>query len=56
MPIAAMTVIDGAAQTRFGSDGMLLTETLCGVGAILLFAGVAAATRRRAAADGLTMA
>jgi MFS family permease len=55
MPIAAMTMIDGAAQTRFGSDGMLLTETLCGVGAILLFAGVAAATRSRSEVDGLTV-
>jgi hypothetical protein len=56
MPIAAMTTIDGAAQTRWGSDGMLLTETLVGIGAIVLFAGVAAATRGPAAADGLTAA
>jgi len=55
LPIAAMTTIDGAAQTRWGSDGMLLTETLTGLAAILLFAGVAAATRTKAA-DELTMA
>jgi len=55
MPIAAMTMIDGAAQTRWGSDGMLLTETLVGLGAIVFFAGVAAATRGKAA-DRLTMA
>ncbi len=55
LPIAAMTMIDGAAQTRWGSDGMLLTETLCGVGAIVFFACVAAATRGKAA-NRLTMA
>lgn len=55
LPIAAMTTIDGAAQTRWGSDGMLLTETLAGLGAILLFAGVAAATRNRSEVDGLTV-
>jgi MFS family permease len=48
LPIAAMTTIDGAAQTRWGSDGMLLTESLVGLGAVLLFAVVAAATRTRA--------
>jgi MFS family permease len=49
VPIAAMTTIDGAAQTRWGSNGMLLTETLVGLGAVLLFAGIAAATQGRAA-------
>ena len=51
LPIAAMTVIDGAAQTRFGTDGMLLTESAAGVAAVLLYIGVAVATRRRPGPD-----
>jgi MFS family permease len=49
VPIAAMTMIDGAAQTRFGSDGMLLTEAVAGALAVLLYTGVAVATRRGSA-------
>jgi PAT family beta-lactamase induction signal transducer AmpG len=48
LPIAAMTVIDGAAQTRFGTNGMLLTESAAGVAAVVLYLGVAVLTRRHA--------
>ena len=47
VPIAAMTMIDGVAQTRFGTDGMLWTESGAGVLAILVFLGVALGTRGR---------
>jgi MFS family permease len=50
VPIAAMTMIDGAAQTRFGSNGMLLTEAGAAVLAIALYGGVATLTRRKPAA------
>jgi PAT family beta-lactamase induction signal transducer AmpG len=46
IPIAAMTTLDGAAQTRFGTDGMLLTETVAGVLAVGFYIAVAAGTKR----------
>jgi MFS family permease len=49
LPIAGMTVIDGAAQTRFGSGGMLVTEGLVGVAAAGLYVAVMLGTRRLAA-------
>ncbi len=41
VPIAAMTMIDGLAQTRFGTDGMLLVEAGAGVLAIAVYVVVA---------------
>jgi hypothetical protein len=46
VPIAWMTVVDGWAQTRYGSGGMLVVEAAIGVAAILFFALVAEVTRR----------
>lgn len=37
VPIMLMTLVDGAAQTRWGSGGMLLTEAAVGVAAVGLF-------------------
>jgi len=45
MPIQYMTLVDGWAHTRWGTGGMLLTEALVGVLAVLVFLGVAAASR-----------
>jgi hypothetical protein len=45
VPIAAMTMIDGLAQTRFGTDGMLLVEAGAGVLAIGVYLAVAWGTR-----------
>ncbi len=47
-PIMLMTFVDGAADTRWGTNGMLWTDAWCGVVGIVLFALVAAGTRRRA--------
>jgi PAT family beta-lactamase induction signal transducer AmpG len=41
MPIAYMTVVDGWAHTRWGSSGMLNTEAVIGVLAVLVFIAVA---------------
>ena len=49
MPIAYVTLIDGFANVRWGTRGMLLEEAACGVAGILLFVVVAGATRRRIA-------
>jgi MFS family permease len=46
MPIASMTVIDGAVQTHLGSDGMLITESAIGLAAAALYLAIAALTRR----------
>ena len=43
--IAYLTMINGWAQTRWGSGGMLYIEAACGVVAVALFAIVAAAAR-----------
>jgi hypothetical protein len=45
MPIMLMILIDGQAQIRWGSGGMLLTEAACAVVAVALYAGVVFATR-----------
>ena len=46
MPILVMVLVDGQAQKRFGSGGMLLTEAAFAVAAAILYVGVAYATRR----------
>lgn len=46
-PIMLMTFVDGAANTRWGTGGMLWTDAWCGVAGIVVFVAVAAATRRR---------
>jgi MFS family permease len=50
MPIAYMTLIDGHANDRWGTRGMLLTEAACGAAGILVFALLAHATKSRASA------
>jgi MFS family permease len=45
-PIALMTLVDGAANTRWGTQGMLWTDAWCGVAGIAVFIGLAAAVRR----------
>src|SRR5690242_16219977 len=52
VPIAYMTVIDGWAQTHYGSGGMLVAEAVIGVAAIAFFAVVAQATKRFHAFEG----
>jgi MFS transporter, PAT family, beta-lactamase induction signal transducer AmpG len=47
-PIMLMTLVDGAANDRWGTRGMLLAEAACGVAGIAVFASVAGATKRRA--------
>lgn len=47
MPIAYMTVVDGWAQTRWGSGGMLHTEAVVAILAVLVFVAVAAALAQR---------
>lgn len=47
MPIAGMTLVDGWAQTRFGTGGMLHVEALCGVAGIVIFIAFALATGKR---------
>jgi MFS transporter, PAT family, beta-lactamase induction signal transducer AmpG len=49
-PIMLMTFVDGAANTRWGTNGMLWTDALCGVVGIVVFAAVAGGTRRRPSA------
>ncbi|MEO8305563.1 MAG: MFS transporter [Betaproteobacteria bacterium] len=46
VPIMYMTLVDGAAQTRWGSGGMLYVEALFGIAGLLLFAVVAATASR----------
>lgn len=46
-PIWYMTLIDGAAHKRFGTQGMLLTEAAFGVLGLVLFLGVTAVVQRR---------
>jgi PAT family beta-lactamase induction signal transducer AmpG len=55
-PIMVMTFVDGAAQARWGTHGMLWTEAWCGVAGIVLFVSVAAGTRRRTAGAALAEA
>lgn len=46
MPIAYMTIVDGWGQEKWGSNGMLYTEAVCGVAAVALFIVVAVAVTR----------
>ena len=48
-PIMAMTFVDGWAQGRWGTNGMLWTEAAIGAVGIVVFAAMAAATKRPAA-------
>ena len=50
IPIAYVTLIDGWAQTRLGSGGMLYTEAALGIVGVIVFIGIALATRSRAVA------
>ena len=45
-PIMWMTFVDGAANTRWGTNGMLCADALFGVAGIVVFAVVAGATKR----------
>ncbi len=56
LPLMYMTIVDGAANTRWGTNGMLWTEAWCGVGAVALFALIAGMTRRTAATPALAEA
>ena len=47
MPIAYVTLIDGNANDRWGTRGMLLAEAVCGAVGIVIFLTLAAATKRR---------
>jgi MFS family permease len=47
MPLALMTYVDGLAQTKWGSGGMLLTEAIVGIAVMGVFVAFAAATRPR---------
>ena len=47
VPIMYMTLVDGAAQTRWGSGGMLYAEALVALLGLLVFAVVAATTGGR---------
>jgi PAT family beta-lactamase induction signal transducer AmpG len=49
IPILAITLSDGQAQTMFGSGGMLLSEAVISFAAIAVFIGFAAFTRPRPA-------
>ena len=46
-PIMLMTFVDGWAQGKWGTNGMLWTEAWIGVGGLVVFAAVAATTKRR---------
>lgn len=46
MPIAYMTLVAGWAHTRWGATGMLLSEAVICIAAILLFVGIALWTTR----------
>ncbi len=51
-PLMYMTVTDGAANGRWGTNGMLWTEAWCGLAGIVLFAAVAGLTKRRPGVGG----
>ena len=50
-PIMLMTFVDGHANDKLGTNGMLWTDALCGVVGIAIFAALAIVTRRRQAAN-----
>jgi PAT family beta-lactamase induction signal transducer AmpG len=52
-PLMYMTFVDGAANDRWGTGGMLWVEAACGVVGIVAFALFAASTRRRTPATAL---
>ena len=52
-PIMLMTFVDGWAQGRWGTNGMLWTESVIGVAGLAVFAAVAGATKRAASAPAL---
>jgi len=45
VPILLVTLVDGWAETRFGSSGMLFVEAAMGVAGVALYTAVALATR-----------
>ena len=45
-PIQYMTVVDGWAQTKYGSGGMLYAEAAIGIVAVVLFGGIVLAINR----------
>jgi hypothetical protein len=47
MPTTYMTVIEGWAQTRWGSGTMLVIDAVLGVAGVLLFLVIAAHVRTR---------
>ena len=55
-PIMLMTFVDGAAQTHWGTNGMLWTDALCGVVGIAVFAVLGVVTRRKLEAGRLAEA
>jgi PAT family beta-lactamase induction signal transducer AmpG len=55
-PIMLMTFVDGFANDKLHTSGMLWTDALCGVAGIAVFIAVAAGTRRRVAAPALAAA
>ncbi len=50
MPTAYMTIVDGRAYDNWHANGLLAADALSGLLAVLFFAGVVFATRRRAVA------
>lgn len=52
-PIMLMTFVDGAAQSRWGTNGMLWTEAWCGIAGIVVFVAAAAVIRNRQAPSAL---
>jgi hypothetical protein len=44
-PLMLMTFVDGAAQGRWGTNGMLWTEAWAGVAGVAVFTAVVLATR-----------
>ena len=46
-PLMLMTFVDGAANTRWGTSGMLWADASCGVAGVVVFAIVARGNRQR---------
>jgi hypothetical protein len=47
IPIMLITLVEGTVQAHWGSGAMLLTETIAGIGSLLLFLPFAALMRVR---------
>ena len=45
VPVLVVTLVDGWAETRFGATGMLYVEAAMGVAGVVVYGGVAVATR-----------